>query len=84
MGKYFDKMCAYSRSENYVVTDGCNWSPQGFAYVTGALPAGATAYMCANSLCGDQVSVTGTSAASRRLEAPVLSEGDFVMCSASL
>jgi hypothetical protein len=34
---YQDKYCAYSPSNNHVVTDRCSWYNQGFAHVSGSL-----------------------------------------------
>ena len=45
---YQDEHCAYSPSDNYVVTDQCQWHRQEFTRVSGSLEGG-VGYMCAGS-----------------------------------
>ena len=67
---YQDKYCAYSPTDNHVVTDRCNWAQDGrrpeFTHVSGGL-GGGVGYMCASSSgtdCVYQVRVEGTAEAS--------------------
>eukprot|EP01045_Picozoa_sp_COSAG04_P006938 COSAG04_NODE_351_length_16103_cov_3.615413_14_plen_658_part_00 len=79
---YFqDKYCAYSPSDNYVVTDGCGWRNQEFTHVSGSL-GGSVGWMCAGYGCAYQVRVEGTNAASGRHRTATLKSGDAVFCSA--
>ena len=57
-----DKYCAYSLSDNHVVTRGCNWAGQRFTHVSGTL-GGGVGYMCAHRDCNMLVRVEGTRAA---------------------
>ena len=74
-----DKVCAYSRSDNYVVASRCGsggWNDQAFTFVSGSLGgAGRVGYMCADggfssgsrsgglANCNSLVRVEGTTAA---------------------
>lgn len=84
------KFCAYSASDNHVVTDGCHWPLQAFTHVSGTL-GGGLGYMCAGSYgdasswfgghdCDQQVRVEGTTAAGRGGQVG-LNSGDAVFCS---
>eukprot|EP01045_Picozoa_sp_COSAG04_P002279 COSAG04_NODE_81_length_27945_cov_46.142821_22_plen_773_part_00 len=75
-----DKYCAYSGSDNHVVTDGCLWYGQEFTHVSGTL-GGGVGYMCAGSNCVYQVRVEGTAAAADGGQV-TLNSGDAVFCSA--
>ncbi|KAK3246237.1 hypothetical protein CYMTET_44221 [Cymbomonas tetramitiformis] len=37
---YQDQYCAYSSSDNFIVTSSCNWGSQSFSYVDGSLNGG--------------------------------------------
>jgi hypothetical protein len=48
---YQNKYCAYSTSDDYIVTAGCNWQSQAFTHYAGAMPSGKAAFMCAHNHC---------------------------------
>eukprot|EP01045_Picozoa_sp_COSAG04_P021552 COSAG04_NODE_2331_length_4323_cov_8.583333_3_plen_670_part_00 len=79
-----DKYCAYSATDNHVVTDDCSWADQEFTHVSGTL-GGGVGYMCAGGRgdydCHLQVRVEGTAAAGHDGQA-TLNSGDAVFCSA--
>lgn len=78
---YMNKYCSYSSntSVNVWVTSGCNWSSQGFNYVSGAIPSGKYAYACAHLRCDHLRVFEGTSNYSRT-SLVTIRPGDFVMC----
>ena len=82
---YQNQYCSYSSSDNYVVTNDCNWASQGFTVVEAILttPSSLRGYMCAHSDCDHQVTFDGTSVVGQRTVAvPVtINPGDYVFCS---
>ena len=75
-----DKYCAYSASDNHVVTDRCGWMSQEFTHVFGTF-GGGVGYMCADNDCYDHVRVEGTAAAPGGYGQVTLNSGDAVFCS---
>ena len=75
-----DKVCAYSASDNYVVTDACGWQGQEFTHVSGSL-GGGVGYMCSGTDCNTQVRVEGTGPVGQWGEKVTLNSGDAVFCS---
>jgi hypothetical protein len=81
------KVCSYSPSDNYVVTDSCSgrgWAGEFFTYVSGSL-SGGVGYMCANTDCNPRVRVEGNkTSAESSYEPTTLRDGDAVFCSSCL
>ena len=86
-----NKYCAYSPTDNHVVTDDCNWAGEREGYgptwtrVSGSL-GGGVGYMCAHQHCNIAVRVEGTTASEHREYpseiGPAFESGDAVFCSA--
>lgn len=77
---YWNQYCSYSSTSNWIVTGDCNWATQAFTYVSGSVPAGFRALMCAHSNCDHWISMTGTSRSYTTSQTTTINNGDFVLC----
>jgi hypothetical protein len=77
---YMSQYCSYSSSDNWVVTNNCNWASQGFTRVSGTLSSGFS-YMCAHLYCDHIIFVSGNTLSYVTSTYRTINPGDSVFCS---
>jgi hypothetical protein len=72
--------CAYSQSNNWLVTAQCNWQTQGFTHYKGkAIPGGRNGYMCAHRSCDHTVTINQVGQSSATYSVNIY-DGDHIFC----